>query len=162
MRLIPSILCKYLFASLLAIAACVVNAAPGDPNAAQALRARFAALGDKLANSQFSRPLYLDSVESSNSVRGDVYAAVDFPFAEVNAVFNGPARWCEVLILHINTKFCAASKTSAGDMLTVNIGKKTEEKLADTSPVQFNYRVVAANPDYLAVELHADKGPWST
>ena len=159
MRRIPF---RWLFACTLAIAACIASAAPADPNAAQALRARFAALGDKLANSQFSRPLYLDSVESSNSVRGDVYAAVDFPFTEVNAVFNGPARWCDVLILHINTKFCAASKTQAGDMLTVNIGKKTEEKLADTSPVQFNYRVVAANPDYLAVELHADKGPWST
>src|ERR1039457_2762949 len=71
-----------------------------DPGAV--LRARFAALGDKLANSQFQRPLYLDSAESSTAVRGDVFALVDYPFADVNSVFNGPARWCDVLILHIN------------------------------------------------------------
>jgi hypothetical protein len=162
MRLSLPTLRSCVLAAALAIAACSANAAPADVNPAQALRARFAALGDKLSGSQFSRPLYLDSAESSNSVRGDVYALLDFPFADVNAVFNGPAQWCDVLILHINTKFCAASRPAAGDVLTLHIGKKTEEKLADTSPVEFGYRVLAAKPDYLAVELHADKGPWST
>ncbi len=137
-------------------------AAATDANPAAALRARFAELGGKFANSQFQRPLHLDSTESANAVRGDVYAQIDYSFADVNSVFNGPARWCDVLILHINTKFCAASQTPAGTVLTVNIGKKVEERLPDTSRVDFNYRVVAATRDYLAVELHADKGPLST
>ncbi len=151
-----------LAAFLFACIACNAIVAAADANPAVALRARFAELGGKLANSQFQRPLYLDSTESANAVRGDVFAQVDYPFADVNAVFNGPARWCDVLILHINTKFCAASRNAAGTALTVNIGKKVEEKLADTSRVDFDYRVVAATRDYLAVELHADKGPFST
>src|SRR5215203_3803476 len=126
-------------------------AVAADGSGAAALRARVAALGDKITNSQFERPLYLESVESSNAVRGDVFALVDYPFAEVNQVFNGPARWCDVMILHINTKFCAASSSGGGTILTLNIGKKVEERLADTSRVDFNYRVTAAERDYLAV-----------
>ncbi|MDB5808972.1 MAG: putative signal peptide protein [Betaproteobacteria bacterium] len=133
-----------------------------DTSAAEALRARFAVLAPKIAGSQFQRPLHLESVESSNSVRGDVFAQVDYPFAEVDQVFNGPARWCDVLILHINTKFCGVSNAPSGPVLTVNIGKKVEERLADTSRVEFNYRVAAATADYLAVELRAGKGPLST
>jgi len=153
-----------------AVLACVAGAVTGtalavtaaDTSPATALRARFTALGDKLSNSQFARPLHLDSVESSPMVRGDVFALVDYPFSDVNSVFNGPARWCDVLILHINTKFCSAATNAAGTVLTVNIGKKTDEPLADTSRVDFDFRVVAATPDYLAVELRADQGPLST
>jgi hypothetical protein len=150
-----------LAAAALGVAASV-SAATADANGAGALRARFGALGDKIATSQFQRPLYLESTESSSAVRGDVFAYVDYPFAEVNQVFNGPGRWCDVLILHINTKYCATSSNGGGTVLTLNIGKKVEERLADTSRVDFDYRVTAAAPDYLAVELHADKGPMST
>jgi len=149
--------------------ACVVfagaagaSAIAAEANPAAALRARYAALGDKLANSQFQRPLYLDSAESSKVLRGDIFALVDFSFADVNAVFNGPARWCDVLILHINTKYCAAATNAAGPVLTLNIGKKTDEPLVETSRVDFDYRVAAATPDFLAVELRADQGPLST
>ena len=137
-----------------------VAAADGEP--AAALRARYATMAGKHAASPFQRPLYLDSTETSNAVRGDVFALLDYPFAEVNSVFNGPARWCDVLILHINTKFCAPTTNAAGSVLTLNIGKKTEEPLAQTSRVEFDYRVVTATADYLAVELRADQGPLST
>jgi hypothetical protein len=154
----------WLAQAMLACVACAVTlpAPAADTDPAPALRARFAALGNKLANSQFARPLSLESAESSTTVRGDVFALVDYPFSDVNAVFNGPARWCDVLILHINTKFCAAATDAAGTVLTLNIGKKTDEPLVETSRVDFDFRVAAAVPDYLAVELRADQGPLST
>ena len=151
-----------LFACIAWADAGIAQSAVTDVDQGAALRVRYAALGDKLANSQFQRPLFLDSAESSTTVRGDVFALVDYPFADVNAVFNGPARWCDVLILHINTKYCATATNAAGTVLTLNIGKKTDEPLVDTSRVDFDYRVRAARADYLEVELHADKGPLST
>src|SRR4051812_25856574 len=100
---------RWVAQSILACAACMeaayTPAFAADANPAAALRARIAALSNKLTNSPFNRPLHLDSVESSSTVRGDVFALVDHPFADINAVFNGPARWCDVMILHINTKF---------------------------------------------------------
>jgi hypothetical protein len=152
--------------AVLACVACLqvvlTPAFAADANPAAALRARFAALSNKLASSPFDRPLHLDSAESSSTVRGDVFALVDHPFAEVNAAFNGPARWCDVLILHINTKFCATATNAAGTVLTLNIGKKTDEPLRETTRVDFDYNVAAATPEYLAVQLRADRGPLST
>jgi hypothetical protein len=133
-----------------------------DASPAAALRARFAALSNKISNSPFNRPLHLDSAESSSTVRGDIFALVDYPFADVNAVFNGPARWCDVLILHINTKFCATATSTAGTVLTLNIGKKTDEPLPETTRVDFDFSVATATPEYLAVQLRADRGPLST
>jgi hypothetical protein len=151
---------------ILACAACVEAACTpafaADANPAAALRARVAAHGNNLTSSPFNRPLMLDSVESSSTVRGDVFALVDYPFADINAVFNGPARWCDVLILHINTKFCATAGNAAGTVLTLNIGKKTDEPLRETTRVDFDFTVATATPDYLAVQLRADRGPLST
>lgn len=134
--------------------------------AASDLRDKYASLNQQLQNNQFKRPLYLDSTESSSSLAGDIYAVVDHPFATVNAALNdplkGPANWCDVLILHLNTKYCYAAAAKSGSVLKVNIGKKVEQSLSDAYRVEFNYRAVATTPDYFQVELYADKGPLST
>lgn len=136
-----------------------------DDNAT-ALRDRYDTLALQLKSNVFHRPIHLDSEETQNTLRGDIYAVVDYPFATVNSAFNdpqkGPANWCEVLILHLNTKYCRATSDSNGAIINMNVGKKTEQELSDTSRVQFNYRSVAAGSDYFRVELSAAQGPLST
>jgi hypothetical protein len=46
--------------------------------------------------------------------------------------------------------------------LSLNIGRKFEQPLADTYQVDFLYRVVVATPDYLQVMLNAEQGPLGT
>ncbi|PRH03742.1 hypothetical protein [Burkholderia multivorans] len=127
---------------------------------------RYHSLGDQLKNNPFHRPLYLESSEAASTLKGDIYAVVDYPFQVVNGKLNdpaqGPANWCAVLILHLNTKYCHASSGGNGAVLDVNIGRKTEQKLSDTYRLQFRYRVAAATPDYFQVDLTADSGPMST
>ena len=113
-----------------------------------ALKDKYDALTPQLKSNVFHRPIHLDSEETSNSLKGDIYAVVDYPFATVNSAFNdpqqGPANWCEVLILHLNTKYCHASVGGNGAaIISMNVGKKTEQELGDTYRVQFNYRSVA-------------------
>lgn len=136
-----------------------------DDNA-PALRDKYDALAPQLKSNVFNRPIHLDSEETSNTLKGDIYAVVDYPFATVNRAFNdpqqGPANWCEVLILHLNTKYCRASAGGNGATISMNVGKKTEQELGDTYRVQFNYRSVATNPDYFQVDLSAATGPLST
>jgi hypothetical protein len=67
-----------------------------------------------------------------------------------------------VLILHLNTKYCHATSDSNGAIISMNVGKKTEEELGDTFRVQFNYRSVVTSPDYFQVDLSAAQGPLST
>jgi hypothetical protein len=131
-------------------------------DAAATLRAKHAALSESLRMNQFQRPLVLDSSETANQLTGNIYAVMAYPFAEVNAGLNNPAHWCEVLILHINTKYCHARTGVAGTVLNVNIGKKTPELLADTARLEFHYSTVLTNPEYFQIQLSAKEGPLST
>jgi len=67
-----------------------------------------------------------------------------------------------VLILHLNTQYCHATSGANGAIISMNVGKKTEQELGDTFRVQFNYRSVATSPDYFQVDLSTAEGPLST
>ena len=128
---------------------------------AGALKARYAALQDKLATNQFGRPLVLESKESSDDLKGDVYAVVDHPFATVQQALQSTEHWCDILILHLNVKRCRAGG-GAGQTLSLNVGRKFDQPIEDAYALEFAYRVVATTPDYLQVQLTAEEGPLST
>lgn len=153
-------ICSLLGCMLCASAA--VRAAPPEVSSAASLRAKYAALGEQLGHNQFHRPLYLESAESSGDLKGDIYAVVDYPFATVRSALNRPEQWCDVLILHVNTKYCHASAGSSGSMLAVNFGRKFAQPLKDTHRVVLAYRVIATTQEYLEIRLDAAKGPFGT
>ena len=139
-----------------------VSTANGESRAS-ALLEKHALLKPQLTKNVYHRPLVFESAENGDTVTSDVYAILDSPFSAVSTTFKKPDLWCEVLILHLNTKYCHASPESAKPAkLAVNIGKKTPQQLADTFMLEFSHRVTAETPQYLAVELHANKGPLNT
>lgn len=129
---------------------------------AEKLNAKFAALKGNLSNNSFQRPITLDSVESSNQLKGDVYALIDHPFKIVNAALQVPSNWCDILILHLNTKYCKATVNEKNQRLNVYLGKKTEQALEDAYGVKMDYQVKFADRNYLGVDLNADQGPMGT
>jgi hypothetical protein len=133
-----------------------------DTSANVSLQAKYAALGERLRHNPFQRALYLDSSESSGALKGDIYALIDYPFATVSAALDGPEEWCDVLILHINTKYCRAESDRFDTLMKVFIGKKYAQPLDDAYPIRFSYRAVALTPTYMEIRLAADKGPLST
>lgn len=134
--------------------------AKSDPGAA--LRTKYSSLDAQLRDNQFKRPLFLDSAVTPARSRGEMYAVVNYPFAVVRAGLSSPDRWCDVMILHINTKYCRPVVAPSGTQLRVNIGKKTPEALADAARVEFSFTVGAASTDYLEVSLAANDGPLGT
>ena len=140
--------------------ACAAAGSDADP-AAQ-LRAKYAELAGQLAQNQFQQPLYLESVESARDLKGDIYALLDYRFATVQAALNNAEHWCDVLILHLNTKYCRAATGSSGTVLAVRIGRKNFQSLDDAHRVDLAYRVAAATSDYLEIQLNADQGPLGT
>jgi len=134
----------------------------GDASAAAALGARYRGLQVQLGHSQFQRPLYLESSENADGVVGDAYALIEFPFATTAVALKTPANWCDILLLHLNIKYCRVGGDANGVVLRVDVGTKQDQPLADAFPVSFAYRVVAATPDYLKVILAADQGPLGT
>lgn len=133
-----------------------------SPVSAVSLRAKYTELDTLLRNNQFHRELYLNSTQSSGNLKGEIYAVVDYPLTTVNVALNNPAHWCDVLILHVNIKYCHASSNKAGPVLTMSLGRNYPQPLADTYRVEFNYHGVITTPDYFAVELNAREGPLGT
>lgn len=147
---------------LLLCAAAVAPAAMAQPDPVATLRAKYASLEQPLRQNQFNRPLVLESAETSNRVQGDIYALVDYPVDAVRAGLNDPDHWCDVMLLHINTKYCHAVVAPTGTTLRVNIGKKIPELLANVARVEFSYDVAAVTPEYLEILLKAKDGPLGT
>ena len=129
---------------------------------AEALLEKQASLAEQLASNPFARPLVLESSETTNMVKGNAYAVLDAPFSTVGATLKSPKRWCDVMILHLNTKYCHAASDAGQSALDVYVGKKSEQALADAFALAFAFRVVASGSAYLSVQLNADKGPLGT
>jgi hypothetical protein len=140
------------------------NAQAGDADAksAAALLARYAALQEQLRNNQFQRPLFMDSSEKSGAVTGDIYAVIDHPFAAVDEALSDADHWCDIMILHLNTKYCRASADGRGSVVKVSIGRKYDQPLDKAYEVAFAYVVAARAANYLQVRLTAEEGPLST
>ena len=158
---------KVLWASLVEclLLACLATAswaAPTKQDSVAALRARYASLGEQLQHNQFGRPLFLESTETSNRLTGEIHATLDYPFARVSAGLNDPGQWCDVILLHVNTKYCRPAAEPTGAALRVHIGKKTPEELSDATRLDFTYRVAAASPEYVDIVLDAKDGPMGT
>jgi hypothetical protein len=130
---------------------------------AAGLQQRYRELQGELDDNQFHRPLYLDSTESPAAVRGDIYAVLGHPYAQVRETLGAPENWCDILILHLNTKYCRLSSAQGKTMLRVQVGKKIEQDLSDTYRVDFLYRGGAGDyGDYFSSSMQADKGPLDT
>jgi hypothetical protein len=129
---------------------------------AEALRAIYKTLTPGLASNPFHRKLVLQSEESSGKLSGNIYAVVDHPFSDVASAFKLPDTWCGVLMLHLNTKYCAVQGSGGNPTLNVAVGRKFDQPVADASQVNFTYALKAATTDYLDVHLNAASGPMST
>jgi len=131
-------------------------------SSATALQKRFSNLQHELAQSAFGRPLYLDSVQNSGDLSGDVYAIVEYPFSRVKAALDKPEDWCDVLILHLNIKQCRTGGGPPFSALVVYIGTKHAQRLATVPRIDFDFRVLADSAQYLQIELRAGAGPLGT
>jgi len=153
--------------ALLAAAALLGIVAAGatrgaDRDVAAALRGRYAALGERIEHSPLQQRLLLESAEDAHSLRGDIWAIVDYPLAAVTTSVTSPAHWCEALILHLNVKYCRPVPHDRGTALSVAIGRKYDQPLQDAFRLELDYRIVATAPDYVAVDLESARGPFGT
>jgi len=159
----PVCVVRYLAAAtllLLVTAVLLVPEARGQD--VTALRARFSLLQEQFANSPFQRPLLLESIQTDGTLKGDVHAIIAHPYGAVRSALLGADHWCDILMLHLNVKGCQARDMGSDTAVSVFIGRKVAQPLADAYQVDFNYRVAAGDPDYLQVLLDADTGPLGT
>ena len=129
---------------------------------AAALRAKHAALEEKLAASVFDRPLYVESKADGGRHQGDVHAVVGHDFGKLARTLAEPQHWCDILSLQVNVKYCAAARDEKGGALTALVTRKAREPMQSGHPIDFDFRVAAAGADYLEVSMRAPEGPLGT
>jgi hypothetical protein len=149
-------------ATMLALALLAAAAQAGDAIGAAALLSRRASLAPQLANNAFGGPLVLQSEQATRRIEGDVYAVLEHPYAKVAAALADPQQWCEILILHLNTKQCRALEGQGGTRLEVRVGRKEPQAVRSASLLAFGWRPPVARPDYLWVQMDAADGPYDT
>jgi hypothetical protein len=152
--------------ALLYVVGCAGPALADEPVAgalaAQSLLATHAALEQRLLHNEFLRPLVLDSLETADKVAGEIYAVIPYPFATVSAGLNDPGHWCDVMSLHINTKYCSTVQSPDGLTLEVYVGRKTPQELRDAERIEFNFTPAAPTSTFFAIQLSAREGPLAT
>jgi hypothetical protein len=127
-----------------------------------ALKAHHARLSPQLASNAFGGPLVLQSEEVARRIEGDVYAVVDHPYATVSAALADPAQWCEILILHLNTKYCGKVQEQGVTRVDLRVGKKGPQSVQAATLLSFVWRPPTVRPDYLSVQMDAGEGPYDT
>ena len=148
------------------VASCValglsLAAGPVHADAAE-LRERYAQLEPALRSNDYGRPLHIESVDAGRTLQGQVHAVVEHPFERVREAMREPARWCDILILPFNTKYCHAVEGAAGPALMVRVARRVDHPLERTHRLEFSFEPVAAGPDYFESRLEAAKGPVGT
>lgn len=152
----------WLLSGFTQVQAQVASADAAESGSAQVMRAQHLSLTNRLATNAFQRPLVLESRETSTSAKGDVYAVVPHSFEQVREALARPQAWCEILILHLNTKYCKIANQAGATILLMNVGKKFDQPLVDSYRLTFGWQFAEPTPDYLRVRLSADSGPLGT
>ena len=158
------------FASGLLVAISAGAAGAAQPNAAATpapgapLRSRFEAVRLQQPPLQATgQALWLSSFEEADGrLRGEVWAVVEHDPTGVRAALSEAAPWCDVLILHLNVKYCRAGRQAGQDVLDMAVGRKFDQPLASVHWMRLQWRLASAQPEAWRVELWADEGPLQT
>ena len=138
-----------------------LGSAGADSPASDALRSRFASAREQALRIVVDKPVFLQSAEVSGRLQGEVYALLDHPFNDISHSLGRADHWCDILILHLNVKYCRASPGGPAEVLDAGLGRKFDQALSDVYWVRFSYRATS-NDGFLAVVLQAPDGPLGT
>ena len=123
-----------------------------------------ALLGGGLAHGadSFHRPLQIESNETAGRIAGEIHALAPHPFAVTAAALKEPGHWCEIMLLHLDTKDCAVVAEGKGTVVRIGIVTHYDKPASSAFHASFNYHVVQDTPAFMQVILDAVSGPLGT
>lgn len=151
-----SLIARFCFAIALAAAALNAMADAGE------LREKYSQLREQLRSNPYHRPIFIDSAEAGDALKGDIYAVLDHPYAELQRSLQDPNDWCAILILPFNTKYCHPVKTGNGARLSMRIGRKADQPVDEAYRLNLELHPGVATPDFLESHLTSKDGPVGT
>jgi hypothetical protein len=166
MRAILFLLVTSVVAMQQSVAATANDSVSAQSSGAIALLQLRESLRPRMANSPFKVPLIIESRQSADDINGEVYAEINHSFKTVSVALGSPRAWCDILILHLNTKSCAlqpdADGSTASPTLMMTVGKKAKQAPEAAYPIALMWKTSQRKTDFLQVDLAADLGPLNT
>ncbi len=126
---------------------------------AESLRRQHAQLAPALARSDFGRPLLLQSRQTEGQTEGVVHAVLEAPLAHLAALVHAQ-RWCELLMLHPNTRSCQVAPGTNAPEIRLLFGSKSA-LMREGTGLALQLHATLAGP-MLNVRLEAAQGPMGT
>jgi len=126
------------------------------------LQAQYAEFRGEPVESRFHRPLRIESSEGKQAIAGQIHALVDSPYAVTVAALKDPSHWCEILLLHLDTKDCHVFSEDGGTALRMGVVTHYDQPPSSAFSATFKYHVAEETRDFLDVRLDAAKGPMGT
>ncbi len=105
---------------------------------------------------------YIESSESKNSSRVDIYGTINYPFGFIKNEFLAPTNWCEIVLPHPYIRACTYKKMDDRWLINIYHVDKFSEPLEDAFQMNFVYRISELQPVYFDVALTAHEGPSHT
>ena len=106
--------------------------------------------------------LQIDSSQGARDISGEIHATVAHPFAATAAALKNPSHWCEILMLHLDTKDCRISHEGGRTVVNVGVVSKYDQPASSAYRVTFFYRPIEDTGSALHVALDAENGPLDT
>jgi hypothetical protein len=128
----------------------------------EALLEQYLQIKPELEKSEFGIPFFLDSHEKRHALRGDVYCVIEHRFDTVADVLGQPRNWCDIASLHLNIKACTYKRSGNKQLLVVYSGRKFYQPPEEVYKLEYEYRILMKQSEYLRISLAADKGPLRT
>ena len=117
---------------------------------------------EQLEQSPLSPPVHIESEQTRDRLRGDVYSIVEQHFETVDGGLALPASWCEILPLQLNVKACTNGGNGRDRLLTLYLGRKFYQKPEAAHPLPLTFEVLHSNESGLEIALRASRGPLGT
>ena len=149
-------------------------ASDAEPSRLDQRLAELRRVAAQLEQSPLQLPVHIESEQTRDRLRGDVYSIVEQPFDAVAIALTSPDSWCEILPVQFNVKACTHGEAGRADqrrrddasarqrLLTLYIGRKFYQEPEAAHPLPLDFEVVHAAEDRLEIVLRSENGPLGT
>lgn len=115
----------------------------------------------KLSGNDFKLPIALTSFEQGDQFKGEIIGVLEHDFETSRQIFTQPGDWCNILMMHLNTKSCTYEK-GANPIIHLSSGRKPNKKPELIKKLSMKFSILEDRSDYLSVGLFSNDGPLGT
>ena len=115
-----------------------------------------------LDDSSQENPFYLQAKIVKYRQTGEAAMYFEQPLSELADSLSDISNWCDVLILHLNTKACTYNLNKSGEnTLTIYLGRKFYQDPDDAFVMKYRFQTERQD-NYFSALITAKKGPLGT